>query len=201
MALIVIHAPKLSSDQKKRIGDRVFEALHAEGIPASTTILLFKREDADILFDGGLLVEADNGTDATENSAPTRQEPVFFQPLTIPAAPAQDYKSRSRRSKAELSDLKSQLSASLQVRGHLSSFQAQEVLGLKDCEWAPATLRRLFSELEEEGLISKQGQKRGTRYVWNGITSHASHSAPILVKRGDEFDPLPEEETALVGQE
>ncbi|MBP1628227.1 MAG: hypothetical protein H6Q00_2702 [Holophagaceae bacterium] len=199
MALVIIHAPKLTSDQKKRIGDRVFEALHSEGIPASSTILLFKREEADILLDGGLLVEAAVEPEMTEEPTFSRQEPTFFQPVAAPTPVTPDYKMRARRTKSELSDLKGQLVSSLQMRGHLSSFQAQEILGLKDCEWAPATLRRLFSELEDEGMIAKQGQKRGTRYVWNGITSQATSSAPILVKR--DHDMLDEDEVVLVGQE
>lgn len=198
MALVVIHSPKLTSEQKKRIGDRVFEALHAEGISASSTILLFKREEADILLDGGLLVEADNEPQATENPAPAIQVPVSLQPAAVAPQTTPDYKLRARRTKAELSGLKGQLIASLQMHGHLSSFQAQEILGLKDCEWAPATLRRLFGELEEEGLIAKQGQKRGTRYVWNGISSQNASPAPILVKRDN--DTVDEEEAAFVGQ-
>jgi hypothetical protein len=85
----------------------------------------------------------------------------------------------------ELQDLKAQLVARLQGKGALSSFQAQIDLGLKACDWAPATLRRFFSELEEEGLITKQGQKRGTRYVWNGINTQQAPLAPgpRLVKR------------------
>jgi len=203
MAIVVIHAPRLTKDQKKRIGDRVFDALHSEGIPASSTILLFKREEADILLDGGLLVEAQAElADFREEPAPVRQEPVHFQPIAIPTPAAPDYKLRARRTKAELSDLKGQLVSSLQMLGHLSSFQAQELLGLKDCEWAPATLRRLFNELEEEALISKQGQKRGTRYVWNGITSQPANSTPILVKRDNEILIVDEdEEELLVGQE
>lgn len=200
MALVVIHAPKLTSDQKKRIGDRIFEALHSEGIPASSTILLFKREEADILLDGGLLVEAGCEIEAPEDPTPARQETSSFQAITITPTVVQDYKMRARRTKAELSELKSQLVASLQIRGHLSSFQAQEVLGLKDCEWAPATLRRLFGELEEEGLIAKQGQKRGTRYVWNGITSHSTSPTPILVKRDSDLLDEDEDEVVLVGQ-
>ena len=98
-----------------------------------------------------------------------------------------DFKSKPRRSKHELSDLKNQLVQTLQRQGALSSFQAQEELGLKTCDWAPATLRRFFSELEDEGVIVKQGQKRGTRYVWKG-TSHQARSTPSakLVKRVEE---------------
>jgi hypothetical protein len=98
-----------------------------------------------------------------------------------------DFKTKPRRSKVELSDLKAQLVKTLQFQGALSSFQAQEELGLKSCDWAPATLRRFFSELEDEGVIVKQGQKRGTRYVWKG-TTHQPRSTPAakLVKRVEE---------------
>lgn len=200
MAIVMIHAPRLTGEQKKRIGDRVFEALHAEGIPACSTILLFKREEADILLDGGLLIEAESEAQANQEpvSLPVRQEPVAYQHIAVPATTLPDYKLRARRTKAELSDLKAKLVNHLQMHGHLSSFQAQEILDLKDCEWAPATLRRLFSELEEDGLIAKQGQRRGTRYVWNGITSQGSSPAPILVKR--DSDLMDEDETVLIGQ-
>jgi hypothetical protein len=56
MPLVVIQASDLSSEQKKRIGDRLMEAFHREGIHASSVVVLFKREDADILLDGGLLI-------------------------------------------------------------------------------------------------------------------------------------------------
>ena len=106
-------------------------------------------------------------------------------PLPGPPAPGRpsrgpcpDFKSKLRRSKVELTALKAQLVKTLQLQGALSSFQAQEELGLKTCEWAPATLRRFFSELEDEGVILKQGQKRGTRYVWRGITNQPATGRP-----------------------
>ena len=76
----------------------------------------------------------------------------------------------------------------LQSEGALSSFDAQTRLGLKESDGAPATLRRLFSELEEAGHILKQGQKRGTRYVWKGIVQSATPALPPvkLVKRSEE---------------
>jgi hypothetical protein len=98
------------------------------------------------------------------------------------------FKNKPRRTKGELLDLKAQLVKTLQFQGALSSFQAQEELGLKTCEWAPATLRRFFSELEAEGVVIKQGQKRGTRYVWKGTTHQARSTTPLakLVKRVEE---------------
>lgn len=37
----------------------------------------------------------------------------------------------------------------------------------------------MFTELEEAKLISKNGQKRGTRYVWKGIVN-TPQSTPIV---------------------
>ena len=66
--------------------------------------------------------------------------------------------------------------------------ESQTRLGLKDSEGAPATLRRFFGELEEEGFITKQGQKRGTRYVWKGIVQNSAPALPPvkLVKRSED---------------
>jgi hypothetical protein len=186
MPSVHIKSPRLSTDQKKRIGDRVISAFHGEGFSSGSVVVFFEREQADILLDGGLLFEAGAQVPPPPPEPPPLVAPVIPQP-PAPAEPTVDFKNKPRRSKVELSDLKGQLVLILQQKGALSSFQAQEDLGLKACDWAPATLRRFFSELEEEGVIIKQGQKRGTRYVWKG-TTHQARSTPQarLVKRHDE---------------
>ena len=183
MPLIHIKCANLPPDQKKRIGDRIIEAFHGEGFAPASVVVLFQREDSDILLDGGLLFEM--GAAAAQAELPKAPPPVL-QPV-LEKAPAPNFKNKLRRSKIELTALKAQLVKTLQVQGALSSFQAQEELGLKTCEWAPATLRRFFSELEDEGVILKQGQKRGTRYVWRGITNQPTPAAMArLVKRADD---------------
>jgi hypothetical protein len=195
MAIILIQASPLSAEQKRRIGDKVLGALHQEGIPAAASIVLFKPEDTDIYTDGGLLHEAAvlepekhsiavaAPTGATRPAAPSEpmNTPLQFLPSAQP-------RPKGRRNKAELADLKEGLVAALQAEGALSSFEAQARLGLKDDDGAPATLRRLFSELEEAGLITKQGQKRGTRYVWKGLVQANSPALPPvrLVKRNED---------------
>lgn len=189
MAMVVLRTPPLSSEQKKRIGDRILGALHHEGIPAASAVILFQAEDADLYLDGGLFYEA-----ARPASAPT---PPKSQPMAAPEEPreapisflpAASAKPRGRRSKSELSELKDRLVQLLQMEGALSSFDAQTRLNLKDSDGAPATLRRFFTELEEEGFIIKQGQKRGTRYVWKGIVQSAAPALPPvrLVKRAED---------------
>ena len=192
MPLVHIKCAPLTTEQKKRIGDRIIDAFHGEGLPPSSVVVLFGREEADILLDGGLLFEVD----APKAEAPGPKPPppaAAPEPVPPPAPvldqePLADFKSKLRRSKIELVALKAQLVKTLQAQGALSSFQAQEELGLKTCDWAPATLRRFFSELEDEGVIIKQGQKRGTRYVWKGMSSLPVIAAPLtkLVKRAEE---------------
>jgi pyruvate/2-oxoglutarate dehydrogenase complex dihydrolipoamide acyltransferase (E2) component len=192
MALVIIQAPALSAAAKKRIGDQVITALHNEDVHASSVVVLFRAEDSDVYLDGGLLFEgAAKGAQApAPASAAAPAAPAAPAPAPAPAparATSPDFKTKARRSKTELADLKAQLIKKLQLEGALSSFQAQEALGLKDCAWAPATLRRFFSELEAEGAVTKQGQKRGTRYVWVGV-AHMPTSAPAvpkLVKKQD----------------
>ena len=193
MAIVLIQAPPLSADQKRRIGDRIVGALHQEGIPAAATVVLFKPEDTDIYMDGGLLHEVPAAEPpvatpaAPPASAPKLSEsgdPVNAPVSFLPSAP----RPKGRRNKVELAELKEKLITALQADGALSSFEAQARLGLKDDDGAPATLRRFFSELEEAGLIIKQGQKRGTRYVWKGLMQATSPALPPvkLVKKNDE---------------
>ena len=184
MPLVDIKYARLTADQKKRIGGRILDAFHDENIPAGTVVILFGREEADFMLEGQFLpVEGP----VAEAPAP-KPPPPPPAPAPAPKEPAVDYKSKLRRSRGELVELKNLLIKTLQAQGALSSFQAQEELGLKACDWAPATLRRFFSELEEEGVILKQGQKRGTRYVWKGITGQQVHQAPAakLVKRAED---------------
>ena len=176
--MVVIHTPPLSRAQKERVGDRVLEALHHEGVPASSVVVLFKAEDADIYLEGGLLHEVGGVRPVTQ---PVASSPGF---IPGPPAPVQDFRTKARRSRQELDELKSKLVALLQDRGALSSFEAQDALQLSDCDWAPATLRRFFADLEGEGVILKQGQKRGTRYVWKGVANLPHPPAPVkLVKK------------------
>jgi hypothetical protein len=195
MPSVHIKSPRLSTDQKKRIGDRVISAFHGEGFSPGSIVVFFEREEADMLLDGGLLFEAAGPVPEPAAPAPMPEPETVPLPLAVlvpsPGSGLEavaDFKNKPRRSKGELSELKAQLVKTLQLQGALSSFQAQEELGLKTCDWAPATLRRFFSELEDEGVISKQGQKRGTRYVWKG-TTHQARTVPAaarLVKRAEE---------------
>lgn len=191
MAIVLIQAPPLSADQKRRIGDKILGALHQEGIPAAATVVLFKPEDTDIYMDGGLLHEVPAAEPRVfapaAPAAPKPSEsgdPVSAPVTFLPSTP----RPKGRRNKVELSELKEKLITALQTDGALSSFEAQARLGLKDDDGAPATLRRFFSELEEAGLILKQGQKRGTRYVWKGLMQAPSPALPPvkLVKKNDE---------------
>jgi len=178
MAIVIIESPNLTSDQKSRIGERVITALQHEGMAPGSVVVLFQPERGDIYLDG-LLVQAQMAAPATITAAPV---PIAQAPAQEPA-PA--FKTKARRSKPELEDLKEQLMLALQDKGSLSSFEAQVALDLKDCDWAPATLRRLFTDLEEAKLIVKSGQKRGTRYVWKGIANSPQAAPAVKLVKAD----------------
>jgi hypothetical protein len=172
MSIVIIQSPELSSDQKTRIGERLITSLQSEGIAPGSVVVLFRPEQGDMYLDG-LLVQAQGAAPVLVQAAP---EPTVTTPTPEPA-PA--LRTKARRSKPELETMKNQLMRALQDKGSLSSFEAQVALDLKECDWAPATLRRLFTELEETKLIVKNGQKRGTRYVWKGI-ANTPQSAPAV---------------------
>jgi len=183
MAIVVIESPGLSSDQKTRIGERVITALQHEGMAPGSVVVLFRQERSDIYLDG-LLVQSQ-----TAVQAPAQPPPAPKAPAPTPVQEvASSLKTKARRSKPELEDLKQQLVKALQTEGSLSSFQAQMALDLKECDWAPSTLRRLFTELEEAMLIVKSGQKRGTRYVWKDTPNPTPQTLPAvkLVKAENE---------------
>lgn len=160
MAFVKLMTPALSAEAKKRLGDRILFALQQEGIAPGSVVLRYEAERADLYMDG-MLVEAEAA--AAPAPAPKPQALVVEAGAALENA---DYKSKGRRTKQELADLKGQLVGLLQRERSLSSFEAQKLMGLEACDWAPATLRRFFGELEEEKLIGKTGQKRGTRYTW-----------------------------------
>ncbi len=180
MAIVIIESPNLNSDQKTRIGERVITALQHEGLAPGSVVVLFQPERGDIYLDG-LLVKA-------EAAAPS---PIVAPTTPKPALPAPgpdlvpDFKAKARRSKPELQDMKARLMKALQDKGSLSSFEAQVALDLKECDWAPATLRRLFTDLEEAQLIAKSGQKRGTRYVWKGNVSAPQTTPAVKLVKAD----------------
>lgn len=180
MSVVIIEAPNLGPEQKTRIGERVITALQHEGINPGSVVVMFRPEGGDMYLDG-YLVQA--------QTAPAPPAPAPVAPATpkaaAPADPPADkgFKTKARRSKPELQDMKQQLMQALQEKGSLSSFEAQVTLDLKDCDWAPATLRRLFTDLEEAQLIVKSGQKRGTRYLWNGLVNAPQNPPAVkLVK-------------------
>ena len=195
MAVVMIQTPPLSREQKHRIGERVLVALQQEGIAPTGVAVLFQPEVHDLYLDGALF-EAGARKETPQEAAPAAPAPGRA-PEPVPAfetaAPA--LKAEGRRTKGQLQDLKQRLIQKLQLAGSLSSFEAQEALGLKDFDWAPGTLRRLFTDLEEEHLITRTGQKRGTRYQWKGIVSTQA-PAPVvkLVKAEPGSEPAPEQD-------
>ncbi|MCL1908215.1 MAG: hypothetical protein FWG12_02460 [Holophagaceae bacterium] len=193
MAIITIQTPPLNNIQKKRIGGKLLDSLHAEGVPASSVIVLFKPEDSDVYLDGGLLIEAKPHSPAPASSTTitTVAKPAPYslsRDRQAPSSPPQP-SPQPKRVAPEYSEVKERVRKMLMDSGGISSFQAQSGLALKGFDGASALLRRVFADLEAEGIIEKQGQKRGTRYVLKGITSAPPHqTAPVILVKSDKVN-------------
>jgi len=65
-----------------------------------------------------------------------------------------------RRNREAINALKDKVKEYVQTNGEITCFQAQKVFtGVQ-----PATFRNIFKRLENEGVIRRVGQKRGTHY-------------------------------------
>jgi hypothetical protein len=224
MAIVTIQAPSLSETQKKRVGERILDSLHSEGVPASSIVVLFRRDDTDVFLDGGLLFDAkpQHGSPAVSHSAVTTvsKRPtavVASAPapqvvsakvpapapapalVSIPVKGRERGKGRGRAASApqqtsnkplpSYSEAKEKIRTMLLNHGGLSSFQAQSGLDLKGHEGASALLRKIFADLELEGMVEKQGQKRGTRYILKGIAATPPQQlAPVKLVKHDKQD-------------
>ena len=186
MAFITLQTSALSAEQKKRLGDRVLYALQQEGIAPGTVVLRYEIEKADLYMDGSLV-------EAPRTAPMASQAPVFsLAAARITEEPAAreesrpDYKTKARRNKQELEGIKEKLVDLLKRDGSLSSFETQKKLKLDDCDWAPNTLRRLFSELIESGEVRKEGEKRGTRYHWAAKNKEELPPVKLVKSEGHE---------------
>lgn len=183
MPTITVHISSFTAEQKARVGQRIIDALVSEDIRPHSVLVMFREEETDFYTDGGPLVARPAASAPVVMQVPA---PVYEAPR--PTTAALESMGRTRRTKVQLGTLKDLLIRELQHSGALSSFAAQKALGLED-ENAAGTLRRLFSELEDGGLVHKEGQKRGTRYVWNGPAA-----APGKVRLNGETPEMDEAE-------
>lgn len=164
MALVTLEIPHLSSEAKKRLADRILYEMQKEGIPVSTTVVMFRPMTDDLYVDG-LLVEA-------EAPKPERPAAPLFSLAATPVAPPAPVASAApakgkpgRKPKNALDEAREMLTGLLVERLSINSFEAQKAFDKAGMECNPALLRRLFQEMEQKGLVSRTGNKRGTRYV------------------------------------
>lgn len=170
MAFVVIKSQPLNTESQKRLGDRILYALQQEGIKPGETVIRYEAEDSSLYMDGtlvesGLIPQIVSGIGhklrvGSEGTYPDGEK------FTVTAASDKAWKDKERRTQQELFDLKAKLIRLLRRDKSLSSFEAVNKLGLTGYDWAPATLRGMFHELEGANQIRVEGQKRGTRYHW-----------------------------------
>jgi hypothetical protein len=184
MAIITLEVPTLSPEAKKRLGDRILHALQLEGVPPATTVLMF-RPVADDLYIDGLLVEA-------EPERPAPSAPLFsltasaMPPIQAPIVPASmsalSKGKPGRKVKTSIEASRDLLKSLLMERRSINSFEAQKAFEKADMECTPALLRKLFNEMEEEGIVLRTGMKRGTRYIQKGPDQDKTAASIKLVK-------------------
>lgn len=180
MAIVTLETPTLSSEAKKRLGDRILHALQLEGIAPATTVMMFRTVTDDLYMDG-LLVEAE-----PVRSTPALAAPVFTlaaapAPVAAPAPEAPAAKG-GRKKKSEVEASRDLLRALLTERRSVNSFEAQKAFEKANLDCTPTLLRRLFQEMESQGLVTRTGMKRGTRYVLRVPEGEGSAPGIKLVK-------------------
>ena len=188
------------------------DSLHSEGVPASSIVVLFRQDDTDIFLDGGILFEArprypaataapaSTVTTVSKRPSVAAAKTPAPPPTKTPAPPPAPVPAKGRGRAAAASHLpkkalptfseaKEKIRSMLLNHGGLSSFQAQSGLDLKGHDGASALLRKIFADLELEGLVEKQGQKRGTRYVLKGIATAPPHqTTPVILVKHDKSE-------------
>lgn len=186
MAIVTLEIPSLPPEAKKRLGDRILHALQLEGVAPATTILMF-RPVADDLYMDGLLVEA-------EPQKPVASAPAFSLaasmavPAPMPTPNLLSAKSKpGRKPKTSLEASRDLLKSLLMERRSINSFEAQKAFEKADLDCTPALLRKLFGEMEEEGMVARTGMKRGTRYVMKG-PEHEKNNASIKLVKADSIE-------------
>jgi hypothetical protein len=181
MAIVTLEIPHLSPEAKKRLADRILYEMQKEGIPVATTVLMFRPLSDDLYVDG-ILVEA-------EPAKPAPAAPLFSLAATpihaistpAPAAPVAKGKP-GRKPKSTVEAARDLLRGLLADRRSINSFEAQKAFDKAEVDCNPALLRRLFQELEKEGLVARTGNKRGTRYVLKVPEGEKGPAAIKLVK-------------------
>lgn len=168
MAFVTIETGYLSSEAKKRLGDRVLYALQQEGVKPAETVIRFEPDHSSLYMDGTLVEAHEPIASIGETGRPLYEFGIRGGSTESAGFPLNDvaWKAKPRRSQSELESLKDKVRDLLRRDKALSSFQIQKKLGLSDCDWAPNTLRRMMAELLDAGEIRKTGEKRGTVYHW-----------------------------------
>lgn len=157
MALVIVESPVLTEAQQTKVGTRIGKALKMAGVAHS--VVYFQPEHGTLFLDGLVVKDKEEPETTTINPTPVQ---------ALPPVKEVDFRDKPRRTHEELESIKMSLVHLIKQKKAISSFDAQEALHLKECHWAPATLRRLFGELEEQHLIAKTGHKRGTKYAFVG---------------------------------
>jgi len=142
MALIIVQSD--IQEGQEELGKALIDVLAARGYNARYCAVIFQRQDTGVFT-------VDSGYIPPEGAAPLRF--AGAKPRTTVTA---------SYNKVELTE---KVMKVMLERKNTSMVDMSYALGISNEDWAGRALREIFTDLEQRGLISKLGEKRGTRYL------------------------------------
>jgi hypothetical protein len=141
MTLIIVQSS--IQEGREELGKALIDVLAARGYDASACAVIFQRQDISVFT-------VDTGYIAPEAVAPVR----FAGRQGSTGTPGYDK-----------NDLREKVLGILKQIKDVSMTDVAYRLKISNEPWAGRALRELFTELEQQGLLTKVGEKRGTRYI------------------------------------
>lgn len=178
MPFITIQASDLTHEKKEMIANHLAQGFAAIGVPPQAVLVKFDDLHLEYVTESGLRC-----LDA-KNAAP--QPVVVASPVPAPIPPQEP---APRRKKGDQGALLKQLVEHFRRQPDMNSFDVQQALGLKHESNPGNAARQLLEELVAQGVITKTGQRRGTRYHFSPDPDALPEAPePILVKQDVSVD-------------
>lgn len=184
MPFLTIQASGLTHEKKEILAAQIAQGFSAVGIPPQSVLVKFEDLHLEYVTESGLRCID------TRSEAPALPVAPVAVPVAAPA-PAPSEPQTGGRKKHDQATLLKLLVEHFKRQPEMNSFDVQQHLGLKQEKNPGAVARGLLEELVARGVITKSGQRRGTKYHYTPDPDvPAETPAPILVKQETEETPL-----------
>lgn len=185
MPFLTIQASGLTHEKKEILAAQIAQGFSAIGIPPQSVLLKFEDLHLEYVTETGLrCIDARPETPALPALA-------AVAPVAAPAPVAASEPQAGGRKKHDQATLLKLLVEHFKRQPEMNSFDVQQHLGLKQEKNPGAVARGLLEELVARGIITKSGQRRGTKYHYSPDPDMPAETpSPILVKQDAEEVPL-----------